>query len=428
MTASTHRTGRPRSADFTTPLTIPGGAVAGAEIVRELAPELALPAWQTLRSVLMWAAEEPGQRGDLFEPCAMADWERELLEGTWEPDLRVPLAVLVGELSRPSETAPDVVAHACLCVADWALESDHVATALAFAEAAALSWPQNPRYAWMAGRLLRAQGRVREAELWLKRSARAAVTAGDPDAQTLALNSLGILYYEQGNYPRAESTLREGLRAARKHRLRDREGELLHDLFVVATWRGDLEAADQLARDTFDIYRDGHPRLPALAHDVSVLWMKRGHFARALFVLRELPQMLTADDEQARATAMLARAAAACGDEELFIETWSSAMSLLEVSSRPLRAGPDYLELGLGASSLRKWDMAEDALRRALALAIKTGEADVQLRTETALEAVRAHRIAERERNPIDIHAAPSADVLAAGVIASLREIGRAAA
>lgn len=428
MTASTRRTGRPRSADFTTPLTIPGGVVAGAEIVRELPPEVALPAWQALRSVLMWAAEEPGQRSDLFEPCAMADWERELLEADWEPDLRVPLAVLIGELSRPSQAAPDAIAHACLCVADWALENNGVATALAFAEAAALAWPQNPRYAWMAGRLLRTHGRLREAEQWLKRAARAAASDRDPDAHSLALNSLGIVHYDQGNYPKALSTLGDGLRVARKHRLRDREGEILHDLCCVATWKDDLESAEQFAREAFEIYRHGHKRLPALAHDVAVIWMKRGHFARALFVLRELPEMLTADDEQARVLAMMARAAAACGDEALFLETWTRAWAMLEASSKPRRAAPDFMELGLGASSLGKWDMADHALRRAHDLSIETGEADVQGRAEAALSAVAAHRSAEHERNPIDTYTAPYSDALASSVLESLRQVGRAAA
>ncbi|HVH11744.1 MAG TPA: hypothetical protein VM759_01770, partial [Longimicrobium sp.] len=190
MAARPRRSNRPRSADFTTPLTIPGGAVGGADVVRELAPEVALPVWQTLRSVLMWAGEEPALRGDLFEPCAMADWERQLLQDSWEPDVRCPLAVLVGELGKGTEASLETIARACLCVTDWALERGHTATALAFAEAAALAWPQHPRYAWMAGRLLRRHGRLREAEQWIRRASKAAATVQDRETQTLAINSL----------------------------------------------------------------------------------------------------------------------------------------------------------------------------------------------------------------------------------------------
>jgi tetratricopeptide (TPR) repeat protein len=424
MAASTRRPGRPRAADFTAPLTVPGGEVAGAEIVRELAPEVALTAWQALRSVLMWAAEEPGQRGDLFEPCAMADWERELLEGEWEPELRLPLAVLVAELGSPSQGTAEAVAHTCLCVADWALEHGAPATALAFAEAAALAWPQSARYAWAAGRLLRAHGRLREAERWLKRAARTGARAGDAESHALAVNSLGNLYYEQGDYARAGRSLQDGLRIARKHRLREREGEILHDLCVVSTWSGDLDAAERLAGEAFEIYRDGHPRLPALVYDRAVVWMKRGQFARALYVLRELPPFIDAPHERARAVATLARAAAACGDEALFDEAWAEASALLERSGWR-RAAPDCVELGLGASSLQRWDQAEQALRRGRALALEAGEADVLFRAEAALEAVAGHRVAERERSPVDTLTAPATDGLAAGFLVSLRETTR---
>jgi tetratricopeptide (TPR) repeat protein len=428
MTARARRSGRPRSADFTTPLTIPRGAVAGADLVRELAPEVALPVWQTLRSVLLWAGEEPAMRGDLFERCAMADWERELLEDTWEPDVRCPLAVLVGELGRLAEGSPETIARACLCVTDWALEHGHVATALAFAEAAALAWPQHPRYSWMAGRLMRAHGRPREAELWLKRAERAAASLGDWEAQTLAFNSLGNVYYEMGNYPRAQRTLREALRVARRHRLRQREGEILHDLFVLSTWSGELEAAEQLARETYDIYQSGHHRLPALVHDVAVLWMMRGHFARALFVLQELPPFITAPQERARVLSMLARAAAACEQEPLFLESWSRVWEIFEDPMMRRRAAPDLIELGLGASSLGKWEMAEHALNRALDLATQTGESDVQMRAEAALEAVRARRVAEHERNPIDVRNPPTSDALATGFLTCLHETALTAA
>lgn len=428
MAASARRSNRPRAADFTTPLTIPGGEVGGADVVRELAPEVALPVWQTLRSVLMWAGEEPALRGDLFEPCAMADWEAELLQESWEPDVRCPLAVLVGELARSADASAETIARACLCVTDWALERGHVATALAFAEAAALAWPQQPRYAWITGRLLRAEGRLREAEQWFKRAASLGSTAADWDAQSLALNSLGNTHYEQGNYPKAGRALRHALRVARKYRLRDRQGEILHDLLVLSIWSGELEGADALARETYDIYKAGHPRLAALAFDVTVLWMKRGHFARALFVLRELPPFITAEDERARVLAVLARAAAACGNEQLFAEAWQQAWETFQKPGMQRRAGPDFLELGLGASSLEKWEMAERAIRRSLELSIQTGETDVQAQAETALAAIAEHRVAEHDRNPIDTRTQPAADSLAPRFIASLRETAKAAA
>ncbi|HST57141.1 MAG TPA: tetratricopeptide repeat protein, partial [Longimicrobium sp.] len=309
MAARARRSNRPRAADFTTPLTIPGGAVGGADVVRELAPDVALPVWQTLRSVLMWAGEEPALRGDLFEPCAMEEWEAELLIDTWEPDVRCPLAVLVGELAKAADASAETIARTCLCVTDWALERGHVATALAFAEAAALSWPQHARFSWMVGRLLRIHGRRREAEQWLKRAARAAVTAGDWEARALALTSLGNGFYEVGDYRASIRTLGDALRVSRKHRLRQLEGEILHDLFAVTMWSGDLDRAEPLALAAMEIYQPGHHRLTSLAHDVAVLWIKRRNFSRAFAVLRELPAFFDVPGDRVRVLASLARAA-----------------------------------------------------------------------------------------------------------------------
>lgn len=417
-----------RTADFTSPLTVPGGEVAGAQIVRELPPEVALTVWQVLRTVLLWAAEIPAQRGDLFERSAMEQWERELLEGTFDPDARYPLAVMVGELATLEDASPEAMAHACLCVAEWALAHNATRTALAFTEAAALCLPDHPRYAWMAGRMLRTHGYLREAEQWIKRSVRVAGNRGDWEAQTLGLNSLGNVLYEQGNYPHSMRTLREGLRVARKHRLPEREGEILHDLFVVATWSGELERAEQYAREAFAIYKTGHHRLAALAHDVAVLWMMRGHFSRALFVLRELPPYIHAPEERIRVYAVLARAAAACGQERLFAGAWDEVWSFFADPAAEKRAAPDLVELGLGASSLRKWDMAQLALERAIRIASITGEADVRVRAESALQAVSAHRVAENERSQSDTRQAPSADHLASGFLLSLQESGVSAA
>lgn len=363
----------------------------------------------------------------------MTDWEMELLGQDWEPDLRLPLAVLVGELANGEKAIPEAVARACLVVADWAFGQKAAATGLVFAEAAALAWPQSPRYAWAVGRLLRAHGRAREAERWLNRASLTATREKDPESQVLAINTLGNLYREQGDFARAARVLTSGLRIARRHRLREREGETLHDLFVLSTARGDLDAAEQLAVEAFEIYRDGHPRLPALVHDRAVVWMERGQCSRALYVLRELPPFFEEPHERAWATALLARAAAACRDEALFEQAWAQAWALLE-QSEWTGAATACVDLGLGASSLHRWEQAEQALQRARIIASDRGEADP--RTNAALNAVAARRGAERDRDPDDARTsvplgvwltegAPADDSLAARFAVALRQLPR---
>lgn len=421
MAARARRSNRPRAADFTTPLTIPGGAVGGADVVRELPPEVALPVWQTLRSVLMWAGEEPALRGDLFEPCAMQEWEAELLLDSWEPDVRCPLAVIVGELAKPADASAETLARACLCVTDWALERGHAATALAFAEAAALAWPQQPRFSWLVSRLLRHHGRLREAETWIRRSAKAAASARDWETQALAQNSLGNLLHDQGKNSQSLRTLKDALRLARRHRLRSLEGEILHDLFVVCTWGGECDNADEYAEGAFTIYREGHPRLAALAHDVASLWIIRGYHARALTVLKQLPPFIELPDEQMKVWGALARAAGACGDAATYRRAAAEVWRLLDDPETVSRSASALLEVAIGASSLDEPHEAERAVSEAMEIAAKTGESDIEIRAQEVLAAIGA-RTAESELPSGNFRQARHADALVSGFLSSLSQ------
>ena len=124
-----------------------------------------------------------------FAAGELAGWERELLLGDWDPGARLPLAVLAREHTQAAADR-ERVAWACLCVTEWALESGAVGAGLAFAEAAARAWPDQGRYAWAAGRLLRAHGREAAAETWLRRAAELAQRAGDWEGQARSLAEL----------------------------------------------------------------------------------------------------------------------------------------------------------------------------------------------------------------------------------------------
>ncbi|HEX2078639.1 MAG TPA: hypothetical protein VHG08_13045 [Longimicrobium sp.] len=421
MSASTSRPGTgSRNADFASPLTIPGGEMAGTEIVRELPPELALTVWQTLRSVLLWAAEHPAHRGGLFEPSAMEQWELELLEGTFDPDLRFPLAVIVGELADAARATPQALARACLCVTEWGLAHNAVRTALGFTEAAALCWPDHPRYAWMAGRLLRAHGHLREAELWIKRSVRVAGSMGDWEAQTLGLNSLGNVFAESGNYRKALHTHAQSLRLARKHRLREREGEVLHDLFVASAHMDDLDSAESYARGALEIYRSGHARLLPLAHDLAVLWIQRGQFDRALPVLLALVDHFTDPADRLFILASAGWASGVCGEEAHFQRLSNEAVELSEQHPAGRSVARALYELGLGAWHLERWESAEALLFRAETVARTRGEADVIVLAESVLSAVRSRQPA----NPAKVEVARASaghQSLAGRFVAKLR-------
>jgi tetratricopeptide (TPR) repeat protein len=383
--------GHPRIAEFTGPLSIPGGEVAGAEIVRELGAEVSLAVWQTLRGVLMWAAETPDARPALFDGEAMRAWECELLVASWEPELRYPLAVLVGELA--GDPTPEPIARACLCVTDWALTREAWSTGLAFAEAAALAWPEHPRYAWMVGRLLRTRGRLREAEQWIQRCVRVAIATGDWEAQVLGLSTLGNVRYKAGKYREARHAHSEALRCARRHGLRDLEGEVLHDLTGLNSATGDLAEAERCARAAFDIYREGHPRLPALAHDVAQLWMMRGQFARALPVLQQLLPYFSDASERLTVLASAARAAAGCEEHQVFSDLFREAKELMRTIE--ITNAPALVDLAVGASSVCFWGEAEAMATRAIDVATASDQSDTRLRAEAALKCIQQRRSAE---------------------------------
>lgn len=140
---------------------------------------------RALRAVLEWVARGAAA----FAPGELARWERELLLADWDAAARLPLAVLARELA---EAAPqrERLAWACLCVTEWALEVGAVTLGLAFADAAARAWPEQARYAWTAGRLLRAHGRTEAGESWLRRAAQVAEESGDWEGQARSLAEL----------------------------------------------------------------------------------------------------------------------------------------------------------------------------------------------------------------------------------------------
>ena len=149
-----------------------------------LAAEPAAAVERGLRALHGWL-----ERGAAaFAPGEMEGWERELLLGGWDAGVRLPLAVLARELAVGPQR--ERVAWACLCVTEWALETGAVSAGLAYAEAAARAWPEQGRYAWAAGRLLRAHGWNEAGESWLRRAARVSGEAGDWEGQARSLAAL----------------------------------------------------------------------------------------------------------------------------------------------------------------------------------------------------------------------------------------------
>lgn len=379
--------------------------MAGSAVLEEVEADRAVWAFMALRATHAWASGPETAR--MLLPAGKADrWEEELLERACaeadagppdEPPLLSALTALVTAQRYPEEAAPAEVAWACLCVTEWALNHGAVATALAFAQAAALARPERAGLAWTAGKMLRNHGRMREAESWLKRAVRVAVWTDDEEMIARGLSSLGNLHYMRGDFRQAKATYLRALRLARRFHLGSLEGEVLHDLCVAAMMMGETKRSEDFAKRALEIYGPRHHNLPKLAHDVAQLWMAQGYFERSLPVVDALRAHFDRAEDRLRVVASAARAAGACGQEARFGSLWNEASALVRGLQDHAVVAAALTDIGMGASSLALWEQAAEALRRAAELAGRRGETDVLERAQQALRSVLG-------RQPADHH------------------------
>lgn len=364
--------------DFCDRTHIPTAHTEGAAILAELPTAEGLLLFRVLRVVVSYARGEY-DRG-WFDADALRGWEEELLRARGDARLYAPAAVIVGELADPEQAAMDRVSHACWCLVEWAAERSPAAM-VAFAEAAALSWPANPRDALAAGRLIRQAGYAREGEIWLRRARRLAAHYRDWECLVLSTSSLGMLHFDQGNYRLATQHLDRAFRIAKRNGLRTLEGEVLHHRLAVAIIAGELDAAERYAKDAFDRYLPFHRNLPALAYDIAYLWLSRGNAARAVPLFRALRPHFQTGVKRMQVLCALCRAAGMLRDHALFVECAGPAVQASE-QLRSLKVPAALVDLAAGAIDLEEREIAEDSLRRARSLSEELGQADIALRAE----------------------------------------------
>jgi len=381
--------------EFSYPVVVRPPGAEGRSVLTEVPEPLALHTLKALRLVLAWSGG-PQTASPLSRRREMDRWEADVLATPAEDGLWEPLVVLVGQLRRPRTAQASVIGQCCLAIADWAASAGADETAVLFAEAGALSWPDNPRLAWVAGRMLRTRGRYRLAEYWLRRAARVAIWGDDLETQDLAFNSLGNLFSQQGSFVDALEYLTRALRVARRHRIKGREGAVTHDLFAVAVLTGDHLKAERLAAGAFQLYGADHPNLPKLAHDVAQLWLRQSQFALVLPVLRALLPLFDAKQDRLRVLASTARAAGACGERQEFEHAWTEAWAIAHAPTVETAAvvPAALVDLGLGAASLSDWSHATEAFSLALQTAEERGAHEEAANAEMGLEMVkRSERI-----------------------------------
>lgn len=334
---------------------VPNSELLGAGIVRELPAEIALSAWDVFRVVVLWADEGRGSTSRLFGPggldAALAELMGDAPLARGE-DPRVPLAAILVELIQPAPDEP-LIARACLCMAEWALQRQYMVTGLAFAEAAAYAMPC-ARYAFLAAKLHRQNGQPLDADRLLAVAEKLA--RGEKDWETsirvrLARGNVELLH---GRYEQARALMVKALATCQRHRITGPTlAEAHHDLLVAETSLKDYPAAAQHADAAVGAYGAGHPRLPHLAHDLAWLWMEQGDYQNALTVLQSLLARHFHYDPVLRLMtyASAVRAAAGAGDTAVYTRLAGELdTALAKAKQASIRHGPALVDAAWGAA------------------------------------------------------------------------------
>ena len=388
---------RPRSARKAAPrrTRVPPALTRGREpmpasgILDEVAGELGVVLWRSVRNVLLWADTPPSRRARLFSPDAAAERDADVRALALDPELVAPLSVMVRLLEAPGEMELGRLVNACRRVSAWAEQHGWLATALEWMQAAALAAPQSAPLAYAVGRIARRRAEYDRAETWLARAVVQARRSGDWRSYALAYSGLGNLNGQKGNYPLARRAHLRCLRAALRHGLEDLQGDAYHDLFVAAIETGTCNDRDALAEEAMNAYGPGHRKLPRLAFDVAYFWIEEGFFGAALRVARALIAHFPEPGERALTLSMIARCAGGVQDSDGFNAARAELDALLASGASRDSEARALLGVAYGAASLARWDSAADYAERALRVATDRREGRLVIASEAAVEVVR---------------------------------------
>jgi tetratricopeptide (TPR) repeat protein len=367
----------------------------GLGVLDELSGERGLVLWQSLRDALLWADAQDDERAALFATDAERIRMATILSAHPAAELEEPMSVLARMLGEPTRISEEMVALACRRISQWSDDEGLLATALAFAQAAATVTPGDAGAAFAVGKLARRRAEYARAETWFRRTIALARQIGDWATYAQAFIGLGNLYMQRGNLPGARRFLVRAVRAAQRNSLHAIEGAALHDLFGVTVEAGRTDEARQLARAAFTAYGPHSSALPRLAQDIAYWWITEGYFARALPVLSSVLPHHPQPFDRLTVLGNIARAAGGLGDRETFRDAWDQCHDLLDSSSVDERAAQGLLDLAHGAASLSLWDKAELAAREALDIGSRRSQAKIRLAAEALIESVRHHRAVE---------------------------------
>lgn len=406
----------------------------GHEMLEELTPwPGAAVLWDIFRAVKerAVASGDPPEARGIEEQVERS--MRELVRGgAWVTrEMLEALEVVIGVLTRPETGRWTDAGLACEQIAGWAGDRGLPVTRFCFSAMGALTSPDD--YWVIRGIALTARDLAhwRASRTWFAHAAKVARRSGAWDEHVRAILGIGNTHYQQGSYSKARRALRHALRLARKHSSKELEGNVLHDLVVIAVDTHHTAAAERYARSALAAYGRGHENIPALAHDLALAWIRDGYAERAVAVFQTvIPHLESKPMDRLKALANMAHAAAASGDRALFRKACSDVSEAARYQTAASVRPGNVLQLAYGAASLAEWRLAEEFGHAAMQAAVERGEVDVIGKADLLLRSItspvaaaraaaahpRADGAAKKAASPAD----KSSDVLAEQLIRSM--------
>lgn len=266
----------------------PSRMLAAAGILEESAGDLGVMLWRTARDVELWADTPQSQRNDLF-PEGSADVRVARLAGTDTPsEIAASIATINGMLVLGARGDASIITLGCLEVAAWARRMGYTETAVAFAQAGALSSPLFSEAALQTGIAAREAQQVVRGETWLRRALAVARYERNRPAYASALVELGLMAEFRDDIARAQRLYRRAFRAARRYPDRSARARAAHRLFRLAMQQGDAMEAAQFALATQRTFVSGTQAAPLILLDLARFWLELDQSEKVFAAVRQL--------------------------------------------------------------------------------------------------------------------------------------------
>jgi tetratricopeptide (TPR) repeat protein len=356
-------------------------------VLEEVAGKLGVVLWQVLRDTLLWATSSLAERAMLFAPNPKE--RKRLLSSV---DVPATIAQAVRTLTRlpgaPNIHDVHMVQVACGNIAEWASEQNAPATAVSFARAGALAASKSGTAAANAGFTALQWRDLPRAETWLRRAARL-TRHSDKTTFALARSTLGSIWSERGDLPRARSCFIQALRATKgRPDALEIRAQAAIGLFQNAIARGAHREAERAAQIALRAFGSRYPEVAMVGRQLAENWLERGQPAKALKLLRRVRHFRVSRADRVEVLTLITRAAAACGARMTLERAWRDATRIL--AKEP--AGEDtvrmMLKLAKAGGGAVTHAHAAALVSRAAAMAQDIGQPDL-IESDMALRFLR---------------------------------------